>query len=71
MPDPTRPRCPCRQCLVRGLVGPILLITLGLIFLIGEYTRHGFSELWPFLLMVAGALAVFQSTASREGHTGP
>jgi hypothetical protein len=71
MPNSTRPRCPCVHCRVRGLVGPIMLITVGVIFLIGEYTRHGFGDLWPVLLIVGGILALLQSTASREGHTGP
>jgi hypothetical protein len=47
-----------------------MLITIGVIFLIGEYTRYGFGELWPVLLIVGGLLAVCQSMASREGHTG-
>jgi hypothetical protein len=47
-----------------------MLITIGLIFLFGEYTRHGFGQLWPVLLIVGGVLALCQSTASREGHTG-
>ena len=48
-----------------------MLITVGVIFLIGEYTAHGFGDLWPVLLVVGGILALFQSTASREGHLGP
>ena len=59
------------HCRVRGLVGPIMLITVGVIFLIGEYTAHGFGDLWPVLLVVGGILTLFQSTASREGHLGP
>jgi hypothetical protein len=59
------------HCRTRGLVGPIMLITIGLLFLIGEYTRYGFGQLWPVLLIVGGILALIQSTASHEGHTGP
>jgi hypothetical protein len=47
-----------------------MLITIGLIFLLGEYTRYGFGQLWPVLLIVGGVLALCQSAASREGHTG-
>jgi len=71
MPNSTTPRCPCMHCRVRGLIGPIMLITFGVIFLIGEYTRYGFSDLWPILLIVGGILALVQSSASREGHLGP
>jgi len=70
MPASIRPRCPCANCRVRGLIGPVMLITIGVIFLVGEYTRYGFGELWPVLLIVGGVLAVCQSMASREGHTG-
>jgi hypothetical protein len=59
------------HCRVRGFVGPVMLITIGMLFLIGEYTRYGFGQLWPVLLIVGGILALIQSTASREGHTGP
>jgi hypothetical protein len=51
-------------------VGPILLITLGAIFLAGEFMRYGFGELWPVLLIVGGILALCQATASRSGHIG-
>ena len=51
-------------------MGPVLLITVGVIFLAGEYTRYGFGDLWPVLLIVGGILAVCQSMASRQGHTG-
>jgi hypothetical protein len=47
-----------------------LLITIGVIFLIGEYTRFGFGDLWPVLLIVLGIIAVAQAFASRSGHTG-
>jgi hypothetical protein len=71
MPNSAIRRCPCMHCRVRSIVAPVMLITLGVIFLIGEYTRYGFGELWPILLIVGGILALLQSTASREGHIGP
>ena len=47
-----------------------MIITVGLIFLLGEYTRYGFGELWPVILIVAGVLAVCQAMVSGEGHVG-
>ena len=70
MPDSIQTRCSCAHCRIRGLVGPVLLITIGVIFLAGEYTRYGFGDLWPVLLIVGGILAVCQSMAPRQGHTG-
>jgi hypothetical protein len=55
---------------MRGLMGPIVLITVGVLFLLGTYTRYGFWELWPILLIVIGAVLVGQSLVSREGHIG-
>ena len=60
----------CAFCRVRGLMGPALLITVGVIFLLGEYSRYDFRDLWPFLLIVPGIILVGQSMASKEGHTG-
>ncbi len=63
-------RCGCTCCRVRSLMGPILLITIGAIFLAGQYTRYGFLDLWPVILVVIGVVLVGQSLASREGHLG-
>jgi len=51
-------------------MGPIVLITLGAIFLAGEFTRFTAGELWPVLLIVIGAVLLAASFASRSGHTG-
>jgi hypothetical protein len=70
MPDELRTRCSCAHCRLNALRGPVLLITIGVLFLIGEYTRYGFGDLWPVLLIVLGIIAVAQAFASRAGHTG-
>ncbi|MGH9700064.1 MAG: LiaI-LiaF-like domain-containing protein [Candidatus Acidiferrales bacterium] len=51
-------------------MGPAMLITVGVIFLLAEYSRFDFRDLWPFLLIVAGLILVAQSMASKEGHAG-
>ncbi len=64
-------KCSCARCRMRGLMGPVILITLGVLFLIGEYSgRYSFNELWPIILIVIGAVKILESTASTEGHTG-
>jgi Domain of unknown function (DUF5668) len=70
MADTTNPKCTCAHCRARGLMGPIMLITIGALFLLGEYTRYGFWKLWPVILVVAGIVLCAQSFASRAGHTG-
>ena len=68
MADGRKPACPCARCRVRGATGPVMLITLGVLFLIGEYTRYSFGSLWPVVLIVAGLVLFIQSIASRTGH---
>jgi len=68
--QPQRVSCRCPQCRVRGLMGPIVLITIGVLFLIGEYSRYNIWDLWPILLIVIGGVLVGQSLVSRQGHIG-
>jgi hypothetical protein len=70
MPDPNTTTCKCAHCRIRGLMGPLMIITVGVLFLVGEYTRYSVGELWPVLLIVAGIVLTAQSLASKEGHTG-
>lgn len=70
MADTVRTRCGCAYCRIRGLMGPLILITIGVLFLIGEYSRYSFGDLWPILLIVIGVVLVLQALASREGHAG-
>ena len=70
MPDELRTHCTCANCRVRGLMGPVMLITVGALFLIRQYSHYGIGDLWPILLIVAGIVLVAQAMASREGHIG-
>ena len=70
MADEQKTACGCGACRIRGLMGPIVLITIGVLFLVGQYSRYGFWELWPNLLIVIGAVLVAQSFVSRGGLVG-
>lgn len=70
MADEQKNSCQCAGCRIRGLMGPIVLITIGILFLVGQYSRYGFWELWPILLIVIGVVLVAQSLVSRSGHVG-
>jgi hypothetical protein len=62
-------RCTCARCRVHGLMGPVILITVGVLFLIGQYSgRYSFGELWPVILIVIGAIKLLEATASTAGH---
>ncbi|MBV8781762.1 MAG: hypothetical protein JO353_10230 [Phycisphaerae bacterium] len=62
-------RCQCARCRLSGLMGPVILITLGVLFLVGQYShRYSFTDLWPILLIAIGAVKLLEATASTEGH---
>jgi hypothetical protein len=69
----TQVRCRCQSCTVRGMMGPAILITLGVLFLLHQ-VRGGhfdFGNTWPVLLMVIGIILLASSVAPREGHIEP
>jgi hypothetical protein len=68
MANTKKTQCRCPRCRIRGLMGPVMLIAIGGIFLTGEYTPYGFVQLWPILLVIPGLLLLAQSAASSEGH---
>lgn len=59
-------RCNCARCRSRGVMGPAVLITLGVLFLLSEFMHMRFQ--WPVLLIVIGLVKVWQSSTSMEGH---
>lgn len=63
-------RCRCARCTCRGLMGPAILITLGVLFLLDQWRGDSFSfrYTWPILLIVIGAFKLAESTASTSGH---
>ncbi|HEV2222470.1 MAG TPA: DUF5668 domain-containing protein [Candidatus Acidoferrales bacterium] len=57
------------RCRTRGLMGPVILITIGVLFFIGQYNWHySFERLWPIILIVIGVVKILSETASTEGH---
>ncbi|HTW23516.1 MAG TPA: hypothetical protein VMD78_07950 [Candidatus Baltobacteraceae bacterium] len=68
MTDDRRPNCPCARCRMRSLLGPVMIITIGVIFLLSEYTRFGIGHLWPLFLIVLGVFRLAESMVSDEGH---
>ncbi len=70
-PQPSGKYCPCTRCRSRGLMGPAILITVGVLFLIPQFVhRLDFGDLWPIILIVIGAVKRFEYGASTEGHRG-
>lgn len=66
-------RCHCQSCTMRGLTGPALVITIGILLLLHQL--HGgnlsFGNTWPIIFIVIGILYLASSVASKEGHVEP
>jgi Domain of unknown function (DUF5668) len=63
-------RCGCQRCTIRGMMGPAILITIGLLFLLSEL-RGGyfdFGNTWPVILLVIGAVSLASALAPMDGH---
>jgi hypothetical protein len=67
----SRTVCQCENCRARRLMGPAMLVTIGVIVLLHSVTRVGFDKTWPAILLVIGLVKLMQSNASPEGHFGP
>jgi hypothetical protein len=68
----TQVRCPCSRCTIRGLMGPAVITTLGILFLLSEFGRGSFSigHTFPILLIVIGAILLVSALAPMDGHIG-
>jgi hypothetical protein len=49
---------------IRAIRGPITLITVGALFALQNFTRFGFDQTWPVLLIVFGLLSLMQRGAA-------
>jgi hypothetical protein len=66
-------RCRCPRCTIRNLLGPAVVITVGVLFLLQE-VRGGafeFSNTYPFILMVIGGILLGSAIAPMTGHIEP
>jgi hypothetical protein len=60
--------CCCMRCRGRGLMGPAVLVTLGLLFLLSEFGVAHFERTWPILLIVIGLVKVLSGNLDTAGH---
>ncbi|HEX6878804.1 MAG TPA: DUF5668 domain-containing protein [Terriglobales bacterium] len=64
----SNPSCGCARCRLRGLMAPAVLVTLGILVLLGNLDVMDFHKSFPILLIVIGVIMVLQRTSSTEGH---
>lgn len=64
--------CGCRRCRCKGVMGPAIMITIGVLFLLDNLGVHGaeFGRTWPVILLVIGIVKILQ-TADTEGEHVP
>jgi Domain of unknown function (DUF5668) len=65
------PYCSCSRCRAHGFMGPVILITIGVLFLLDQIGRShwmNFDNTWPALLIVIGLIMFLKHNASAEGH---
>jgi hypothetical protein len=65
------PHCSCGRCRAHGFMGPAVLITLGVLFLLDQLTHVrwlDFGSTWPAFLIVIGLVMFLEHNASAAGH---
>src|SRR5260370_36631670 len=65
-----RVRCRCRRCRVGGLMGPAIIITVGVLFLFDQVSGGNFSfgNTYPVILIVIGVISLAAAASSAKGH---
>jgi hypothetical protein len=63
--------CSCVRCRAHGLMGPAVLVTLGVLFLLQSYYIVSFDRSFPALLLVIGCVLLISRAGSTEGHIEP
>jgi hypothetical protein len=53
---------------LRAVKGPVMMITIGTLFALDNFTPFKFHQTWPVLLVVAGILSLGKGGASYRGR---
>ena len=63
--------CACGRCRARGLMGPAVIVTVGVLLLLQTLDIVDFGRSWPVLLLVIGGVLLIGHSGSTEGHVQP
>jgi len=63
--------CRCMRCVSHYLMGPAVLITVGILFLLEQVHIVPFHRSFPVLLIVIGLVRIAQRSAPDTGHIQP
>ena len=67
----TSQTCSCGRCSTRWLMGPAMVLTTGILFLLQSLDIAEIDRTWPAWILVVGVVKLVQSSASSAGHVGP
>ena len=56
---------------IRAIRGPIILITVGVLFALQSFNIYGFDQTWPVLLIVIGLLSLLGRAGNQPPAPGP
>ncbi len=51
--------------LIQAVRGPIMLITVGVLFALSQMTEWNFGQTWPLLIIVFGVMKLLERMAAR------
>ena len=66
-----RRTCSCGRCTTRCLMGPTMVLTTGIIFMLDSLNIASVDRTWPAWILAVGIVKLLQSSASSDGHIGP
>jgi hypothetical protein len=66
-----RRTCTCGRCSTRWLMGPAMVLTTGILFLLQSLNIAEIDRTWPAWILAVGVIKLVQSSASSAGHVGP
>jgi len=63
-------RCKCQRCSIRSLMGPVVVTTIGILFLLSEMGSGYFhiGHTYPVLFIVIGVILLASALAPMDGH---
>ena len=53
--------------MIRAIRGPVTLITIGVLFALNNFTRYGFDQTWPVILIVFGLMSLLRRGTQPTG----
>jgi hypothetical protein len=59
------------QLLLRSIKGPVIMITIGVLFAADRFTDYHFHQTWPVLLIVIGLMQLLAGRRRRADYYPP